>query len=704
MSVEDVGTVATFPPPVPRPATVPAEAVWNERTFEWDLVPRDAEGRAHGLVRCWRSDGALAHEYEHRAGERHGVFRRFHPDGSVAREGRYEGGSQHGLAIAHAYEGPGVTHEPMQSCCVPPGAWQLQHDFSRGHLEEVRWYDRAGALLLPSGALHPARPESVPRGAPFEERTDSWVLREYDKDGMPHGLWRRWSRSGVLRERDEFRTGKAHGVWRRWDAAGALTEEGGWDVGLRGGPYRRVGVPAELYADARVHEERGAFDRDQSVGPWTLLDAAGATLAVRELGAALDDPALLASPALADAPAGTWTATARGLEAAGRPAEALLALARAAVAAADATPLAEGLARLALPRKAESALVMATDLVKRADGRLDLVANALPAGADAPSLLRALASSVTDRERVGLELIDAALLLAPERAECHVTRALIAIHLGRPELALAEAVALPPEHAEQRTFLEAYVRVIFSSYAFTPAGLDIRTAFPDVPDGPDQPVGKVRAQIGKYATRLALLRAAVLERLPAGASPAWLPPDPAALLPDGPVALETWEFEEIIQDDDDDAAGAPSGEPVAEPEGKLVTVDETLAIEPGTSLPTLLRQARREWAGLCWMCWAVGLERVALPDAVHAPADFGQAAGLSIERLWRCRDRLITGGLRAMTQGVPGFQWEGIEIDVLPSVLAEIAADEYREMRAVFYWLCDEGVQSPWQDNVRTPD
>jgi hypothetical protein len=57
-----------------------------------------------------------------------------------------------------------------------------------------------------------------------------------------------------------------------------------------------------------------------------------------------------------------------------------------------------------------------------------------------------------------------------------------------------------------------------------------------------------------------------------------------------------------------------------------------------------------------------------------------------------------------MTQGVPSFNWEGIEIDQLPLVLAEIAASELREMRAVFYWLCDQGVQSPWQDNVRTVD
>jgi hypothetical protein len=712
MSVEDVGPLTPAAPSGPvRPAAVPVEAAWNERTCEWEVVPRDADGRAHGLLRAWRSDGELAREYEHRAGVRHGAFRHFHPDGSVAREGFYEDGSQHGLAVAHGWDGAIPTHEPLQQCCVPPGAWRLEHDFARGRLEEVRWYDRTGVHILPSGAPHPARPESVPRPAAFEEPTDSWVLREYDGSGMPHGVWRRWSRDGVLRERDEFRSGKAHGVWRRWDAAGALTEEGGWHEGRRAGEYRRVGVPAGLYADPRVHEERGTFDRDQTAGRWTLLDAAGAALGAFELGAALDDEALLASPAFAPlapgATAETWLALARALEGERRTAEALVAAARAAAGAGDVGPLGSALSRLALPRQAESALGLAADLVKRADGRLDFVANALPAGADAVSLLRALASSLTGREAVGLELVDAALLLDPARPDCHVTRALLSIHLGRPEVALAEAAALPGDFAEQRTFLEGYVRVVFTTFPFAPAGLEIRTAFPDVPEGPEQPLEKVRAQLAKYATRLGLVRAAVSARLPAGAAPAWLPPDASALLPEGLAPLEKWEFEEVIDDgegevreDESDTAadGAGGGE------AHLVTVDETLAIDASTPLPTLLRQARREWAGLCWMCWAVGLDRVALPDHIEPPPDFGQAAGLSIERLWRCRDRLITGGLRALTQGVPGFKWEGIEIDVLPVVLAEIAADEYREMRAVFYWLCDEGVQSPWQDNVRTPD
>jgi tetratricopeptide (TPR) repeat protein len=559
-------------------------------------------------------------------------------------------------------------------------------------------------FLPGSGAPHPARPAGLPREARFEEGRDQWVVARYSDQGLPQGEWLRWSREGVLRERDEYREGKAHGLWQRFDAGGALVEEGMWRDGTRGGAYRRLGVPAELYADARVFEERGAFDADQTVGPWSLLDATGAVLHARDLGRALDEGALAASPALADAPETTsaqWNELSRALAAEGRPAEALLAAARAAAVARDAAPLTEALARLALPRHAAGAGALAGELVQKADGRLAPLANGLPAGADAASLLRALASSLTGRDRVALDLVDAALLLAPDRAECRVTRALIDVHLGRPDDARADAARLPDELAEQREFLESYARVIFPApdFGFAPARGEIRTAFPDVPDAPEQPLPQVLAKIEKYATRLGLVREAVRARLPAGAAPAWLPPDPAPLLPDGPVPLERWEFEEIVQDDD-----APADVAAEEPQATLVTVDETLSIDSDAPLPSLMRLARREWTGLSWLCWSAGLDRVARPDALAPPADFGQAAGMAIERLWRSRDRLITGGLRAMTQGVPGFVWEGLEIDAMSPVLVEIAADEYLEMRAVFYWLCDQGVQSPWQDNLRAAD
>jgi hypothetical protein len=290
---------------------------------------------------------------------------------------------------------------------------------------------------------------------------------------------------------------------------------------------------------------------------------------------------------------------------------------------------------------------------------------------------------------VALALVDAALLLAPERPESRVTRALLGIQLGRREDALADAALLPDGSSESRAFLETYARVIFPAFAFTPGATEIDQRFADVPPGPEQPLPAVRAHVQKYATRIGQIRAAVRARL-AGPAPDWLPPDLAALLPDGPCALAAWDFEEVVDDGADAGPSAPT----------RVAVDERLPSLDG-GIPSLMRLARREWNALCWLCWSAGLDRVALPEALNPPAAFGQAAVLSVERLWRCRDKLTTAGLRALTQKIPGFAWEGIEIDALPAVLVEIAGDEYLEMRALFYWLCDAGVQSPWQDNLR---
>ena len=95
---------------------------------------------------------------------------------------------------------------------------------------------------------------------------------------------------------------------------------------------------------------------------------------------------------------------------------------------------------------------------------------------------------------------------------------------------------------------------------------------------------------------------------------------------------------------------------------------------------------------------------MALPEALSPPAEFGRAAGMSIERAWRCRDKLTSGGLVAMTKGVPGFEWEGMEVDVMPRVLAEVMTEEYLEVRAMFLWLCDGTARSPWQSDLRDAD
>jgi hypothetical protein len=535
----------------------------------------------------------------------------------------------------------------------------------------------------------------VPPEALFEEENERWVLGERpDGGGGGDLIWRRWSREGVLREHEEMRSGRPHGIWRIYDAAGALVEESGWREGARDGVYRRIGLPAAFYADERVVEERGSFAGDLVTGAWSLHGRDGELLRRFELGAALAEDEIPASPALGP-PRGraAWEAEAESLEAGGRLTEAILAAARAAAAARTPEPLRLLLARATPALTPRGALDLATYVVSHAEGKLARVANVLCRGADAAALLRALASTLSGADRAALDLVDAALLLDPERHDCLVTRALVNVHLGRPEAARADAAALPADRREQRDFLETYTRIIFPEFRFWPAATEIRTSFPDLPPGPGQPLENVQTCARKIATRLMLVRQALAARAAAdGAAtePAWLPPDLSALLPDGPLPLEAWEFEEVVLDEND-VPGPPT----------VVKVDERLPLDGAEPIPVLMRRARREWSVLCWLCWSAGLDRVALPEALAPPAAFGQAAAMSVERTWRCRDKLTTAGLRAMSRGVPGFVWEGVDIDAMPIALADIATDEHVDTRALFYWLCDEGIQSPWQDNLR---
>ena len=72
-----------------------------------------------------------------------------------------------------------------------------------------------------------------------------------------------------------------------------------------------------------------------------------------------------------------------------------------------------------------------------------------------------------------------------------------------------------------------------------------------------------------------------------------------------------------------------------------------------------------------------------------------------VRRTWRIKDRLTTGGLVARSQGVPGFAWQGIDVDELPRHLTEMAAAEYVAVRSMFIWLASADALSPFQDDIR---
>jgi hypothetical protein len=197
--------------------------------------------------------------------------------------------------------------------------------------------------------------------------------------------------------------------------------------------------------------------------------------------------------------------------------------------------------------------------------------------------------------------------------------------------------------------------------------------------------------IAVYGTRLACVRDAIRALLPAGVSPAWMPPDPSALLPDGLVALRR----ERIDCEPDDA-----GQP------QSIELDEQIDTD-GLAVPVLLDYAHQDWAALSWLLWAIGdgagppADGPRTPEAVVSAAELAAAMKLIVRRTWRIKDRIATGSLVSRSQGVPSFEWQGVDVDELPHHFVQLASAEYIAVRSMFLWLVSVDALSPFQDDIR---
>jgi hypothetical protein len=706
-------------PPPARPAAIPDQAIWLADEMEWRLGPIDAAGNLHGSCRWWRADGTLRTICSYQHGKQEGPWYRFHPDGALHSVGCFSGGAAHGVLRLYGSESPST--ERLQSCCVPPGAWQLRIDYHHGESAGRRWYSRAGYEILPSGEPFPERPASVPRDASFDEEAQQWDHGLHYEEVGVSGTQRRWSREGVLRFEAGMRRGQRHGSFRAFDAAGAPTVEAVYVEGRLHGPWRALGLPPGRYLDPQVGSDEGTFADDQAVGAWRFRDAGGAVRAERDLGLASTEDGLAASPALGAErrPPAAWLDLADALGRERRVGEALLAAARASAAAGSAGHLLSALERAVFPLGVEDAAAHANAVAGNAGGKLVPLVDGLRRGYDPGILLRALASSLKGTDRAALDLVTAALLVAPGRNEALLTRALIHAALGDVAAARADVARLAAESPERAEPLELYLRVSFPRFEFWPArdgspavtGTDELGASDD-DIGPLQPardLADVRETIQRYATRLMRLRAALRARITG--DPPFMVPDLGALLPDGPLPLRRFTFTMTAEEY---SGGELPEETADNPEAQApveIAVDEEggLAALAGAEaealqVPALLQQARTDWSGLCWLCWSVGAAAVTLPDELHPPAAFARAAATVVQRTWRCQDRARTGGLLALSNNVPAFQWEGMSIDDVPSVLISVAIDEHLEARAVFSWLCDPSNRSLWQEDLRTAD
>lgn len=679
-----------------RPKNVPPKAVWNGADGEWALEAKN------GVSKYWRRDGSLCNECTFKGGRPNGPFKRFHNNGEVSQEGAFLDGELHGTRTWHACDAP--TDEQVLTPGMSDKVRRSEMDYDRGRVVAVRHFDAEGNRVTPDGEPYPDRPPLVPDEAEYHP-DGSWVLATLNEKGHRHGPWQRWTASGELAERTEYvddvRSGPStlfhpdgkkseegdfqddlrEGVWKSYDTKGALLAEITWHAGSRHGPATDRGVAGQ-YRDLSITAEKGAFEEDHAVGPWSLKDASDRTVIRKDLGPKVDADKLASSPVLANEgkAADEWLLAGEEYLAEKRPAEAVLAAARAMACSATVKDFLEIHDLIALPRAKAHADEIAADITRN-EVPLPVLLNVLLRGAAPGPILRAIAIRLDQefKPRAALDYVNAAVLLEPERSEYLFTRSLVLMSLGLSELAVEDGKAREAGSPKEGKFLVAYAKALYPRFDFWPAREKPRTRYDDLPQAPAQPPAQIRVVFLKYLTRLSILRGAQRAFLQEGVEPEWLLPDVGALLPKGPVRLE----ETSLKVGDDE-----------------VGIDERMIVG-GLGLPEIQRLARAEWTAVCWLCWACGLGEVALPKTIEAPKEFGQAAGMAVERLWRARDLRVTGGQGAKKSKAPGFAWEGMEIDQLHPGLVSMCENEYAEMAAMFRWIADAGHRSPWQDNLR---
>ncbi len=683
----------------PRPTAVPDVAIWNADRERWEVAAKNDRAGRHGQALFFRPDGTLQLRCHYTNGGLEGPFVAYHPNGQVSRQGTYIDGEVDGAVTAYASDAP--TDERLRPCCVPTGAWELRSRYERGSMRDETFYNRDGQPLLSDGRVRPERPSCVPDGAHFEEFSNRWGRPEGEPDLGPSGLWRWWTSEGALLEETNYEGGrKVRTV--SYDDKGVVREDTHFEGdGVRTGAYYRrfVDQADSPYADARVRQERGAFYQEQPVGLWVLLDVDGQPLHTLDKGNAFraeqrPDMAVFDDE---DRAASQWTQLAQALRQDHRVRESLCALGRATAENGNTAPLLAALADVVVPLGAVEAARRVDAFADRKGDNLQAALNELVSGVDPAAAFRSLASLVVGAPRAARDFVEVAILLAPDRPLTYVTRGLIRVELGDERGALVDAAYLDTESQESAAFIRDYVRLLFPEFSFWPDREVPSTTVDTMPDSPAQPLSAVRHAIAVYATRMQLLRAALkgeIARLDARLPPrqpppprSWIPPDLSFLLPEGPITLRR-ETAQIIDETD-------TGHETTE-----VKIDESL--DPSHWLvPALLRAARANWNGLCWLCWSAGLADVGLPETLNPPQNFAVAAGMAVGRYWRAQDAVATSGLRAMTAGVPGFVWEGLDIVGIPHHFAQMAVADYLEMRSVFLFLASPENLSPFQSDLR---
>jgi antitoxin component YwqK of YwqJK toxin-antitoxin module len=663
----------------------PRGAVRDAELEAWEVSERDLDGVRHGECTLYRDDGSLLLRCRYEAGKRNGTFTSYHRNGDVESEGTYVDGMLDGSYVRYTSDGPGS--KPLRACCVPPGARELHVTFQRGTELAETFYDAGGRALRSDGTYLPPRAAGVPDTASFDESEERWVERVGSDDGVL--LRRSIDLDGRLVEEAEIRRGRRVRLSEYYAASGGLSRELHFDEsGVVHGPFRiRFDAERVPYAERTIREVTGAFEQGQAVGTFRFLDGEGRELRTQERGEALSDERLwaLIGPEPIVESAGVLWQRAESLVSERRTREGLFWAARAAARAGGGATLRDFLAKTIVPLEGGVAAARAAALDREARPTIRQAFDALLDGADAAEILRLLATLFPAEGAAGTDLVVASLLLAPKNPRALVTRALLRLEHGNVPGALEDVSGLAEELAPAAKHVSELASVLFRKLSFGPA-LDPPPAPSDQvgPVGVEQPLEAVRRAIAVYATRLSATREELRRRL---GEQDWLPPDTSELLEDGPVELRR--YTATITDEDEDGS-----------ETSEVTVDETLDLA-GSSAATLMTVARADFDALSWLCWSAGLDELALPAALAPRASFVAAIDDAIHRLFRIRDQLSTGGLVSRARGVSDFVWDGHDVGTLSIRFAEIAARQFLERRAMFFFLLFPQNLSPFQSDLR---
>jgi hypothetical protein len=270
------------------------------------------------------------------------------------------------------------------------------------------------------------RPDGVPFGATFSDRTHEWSSGPVDaEDGQPHGTWRFFDAEGTLLRIATYERGTLDGPARHY-ANEAVEAELHHVNGSVDGPYwRRV---SDAYRCEGAAFEVGTFDRGVRVGTVRLLDESEQEIARFELGRSAVDDEILKVGVLSmfPRPMSAWLERAQRAFDEERIEEGLAALARSVAKGADRSLLEAAIRRHALPTTPHEAERLASELEEESSPRVLLAG--LVVGAEPWRVLRRLASVLAGS--VALDMIEAAIAVAPDPVPLLFTRGLLRVLSG----------------------------------------------------------------------------------------------------------------------------------------------------------------------------------------------------------------------------------------------------------------------------------